>query len=180
MNKEKLNYAMQYVDDDLLMEFFQIDDKLEAERKTARRRHFRTFAAVASVMIIVILTGVIFNKRMNDVSEKTTAIATGIDLVADPILLNQEKYHMFADSPFVRGYLAEHGFPSDYGANTIGEKRGYLDMAANKVDGRLCFSSTEEKTNYILYSYGNTNEDEFLIIQSDNHYYLLIKEGIAD
>ena len=171
---------MQYVDDDLLIEFFQMDDKLENERKTTRRRFVRIYATVASVIIFVVLTGVIFYKRMNDVSEETTALATEIDLVADQILLNREKYLMFADSPFVREYLAEYGFPSDYGADTIGEKRGYLDMAANKIDGRLCFSSTEEKTNYVLYTYGNTNEDEFLIIQSEDHYYLLIKERIAD
>ena len=41
MNTEKLNYAMQYVDDDLLMEFFETDDRLKVERTAALQRHLK-------------------------------------------------------------------------------------------------------------------------------------------
>ena len=50
MNTEKLNYAMHYISDDFLMEFFQMDDKLTAERSKARQRTLKRFVAAACVI----------------------------------------------------------------------------------------------------------------------------------
>ena len=54
MNTEKLNYAMQYVDDDLLMEFFATDDRLTAESTKTRQRTLKRFAAAACIMLALL------------------------------------------------------------------------------------------------------------------------------
>ena len=52
-------------------------------------------------------------------------------------------------------------------------------MAANKIDGRLCFTCTEEKTQFILYVYVNTDGDDYYILQSEGNYFLLVKDNLA-
>ena len=178
MNTEKLNYAMQYVDDDLLMEFFEMDDRSKAERTAALQRYLKIFVAAACAVLLVVLSGVTVYKRIKSGSKETTALITDIDLAGDPILLDQKKYQMFADSPSVREFLAENGYPADYGADTAGKKLGYLDMLADPRDGSLYFSFVEEETDHILYAYMNAEGDNFYILQSGEDYYLLIKDSM--
>ena len=181
MNTEKLNYAMQYVDDDLLMEFFATDDRLTAESTKTRQRTLKRFAAAACIVLFAFITGVTLHTLSNKPSMPSTEIAgfEGLETEVIPILLNDEKYQMFGDSQSVRELLAEHGLPADYSADTIGECLGYLEMAANKIDGRLCFTCTEEKTQFILYAYVNTDGDDYYILQSEGNYFLLVKDNLA-
>ena len=175
MNAEKISRAMQYVNDALLMEYLQMDDKLTAEKIAARLRSLKRFATVACIVLFIFVTGVI----SHTLSNKPSISNTGLETEAVPVLLNDEKYQMFGDSQTVRKLLAEHGFPADYGADTIGEKLGYLEMAANTIDGRLCFAFTEEKTQYVLYAYVNTDGDDYYILQSEDNYLLLIKDNLV-
>ena len=184
MNTEKLNYAMQYVDDDLLMEFLATDDRLTAESTKTRQRTLKRFAAAACIVLFAFITGVTLHTLSNKPSIPSTEIAgfeglEGLDAEAVPILLNDEKYQMFGDSISEQELLAQHGLPSDYSADTIGECLGYLEMAANKIDGRLCFTCTEEKTQFILYVYVNTDGDDYYILQSEGNYFLLVKDNLA-
>ena len=181
MNTEKLNYAMQYVDDDLLMEFFETDDRLKVERTAALQRHLKIFVAVVCAVLIVVLAGVTVYKRMIKIPEEgITVNDTEFDLSAVPVLLNHEKYQMFEDSRVARKLLAEHGYTADDGADILGEEMGYLDKAADTVDGRLCFTFSADKTNYVLYACRNTARDDLFILQSGEGCYLLIKDGIVN
>ena len=175
MNTEKLNYAMQYVDDDLLMEFFATDDRLTAESTKTRQRTLKKFAAAACIVLFAFITGV----TLHTISNKPSIPNTGFEAEAVPILLNDVKYQMFGDSQSVRELLGEHGLPTDYSADTIGENLGYLEMIENTIDGRLYFICTEEKTQYILYTYMNTDGDDYYILQSEDNYLLLIKDKLA-
>lgn len=175
MNTEKLNYAMHYISDDFLMEFFQMDDKLTAERSKARQRTLKRFIAAACVVLFAFITGV----TLHTLSNKPSMPNTGLEAEAVPVFLNDEKYQMFGDSQSVRELLAKHGLPADYSADTIGESFGYLEMAANTIDGRLCFISTEKKTQYILYAYVKTGGDDYYILQSEDNYLLLIKDNLV-
>ena len=65
MNTEKLNYAMQYVDDDLLMEFFATDDRLTAESTKTRQRTLKRFAAAACIVLFAFITGVTLHTLSN-------------------------------------------------------------------------------------------------------------------
>lgn len=181
MNTEKLNYAMQYVDDDLLMEFFATDDRLTAESTKTRQRTLKRFAAAACIVLFAFITGVTLHTLSNKPSMPSTEIAgfEGLETKVIPILLNDEKYQMFGNSQSVQELLAEYGLPGDYSADTIGECLGYLEMAAYKIDGRLCFTCTEEKTQFILYAYVNTDGDDYYILQSEGNYFLLVKDNLA-
>ena len=90
MNTEKLNYAMQYVDDDLLMEFFATDDRLTAESTKTRQRTLKKFAAAACIVLFAFITGV----TLHTISNKPSIPNTGLEAEAVPILLNDVKYQM--------------------------------------------------------------------------------------
>ena len=175
MNAEKLSRAMQHVNDDLLMEYLQMDDKLTAERTKARKRTLKKTVAAASIVLLFFITGVI----SHTLSNKPSIPKMELEGEAVPILLNDKKYQMFGDSPSMLELKTAHGSSADYSADMIGEKLGYLEMTANTTDGRLCFAFTEEKTQYVLYAYGNTDGDDCYILQSEDNYFLLVKDNFA-
>ena len=180
MNTVKLNYALQYIDDDLLVEFFQMDDKVRAERAAAWRRSIRRFATAVCACFVLLATivGTIFYKRLKNASLEMHTPSAVHESETFPVFLNEMEYQLFGDSPYTREYLHKNGFPADYGADTIGEKLGYLNMTV--TGNRLCFTFAAEKTKYVLYSYANTKVDDFLILQSEDNYYLLIKEDTSN
>ena len=114
------------------------------------------------------------------VVEKKEKVGIKIDPASVQILLNGEKYQMFRDPQSVQEVKTDHGLPAGYSEDRIGEKLGYLEMTANTTDGSLCFTFTEEKTQYILYACGNTDGDDCYILQSEDGCYLLIKDGIVN
>lgn len=180
MNTKKLNYAMQYISDDLLMEFFRMDDKLNADRTAIRQKRLRRFVAAACLVLLATIAGMSCYIRLrNSYLEKQTTHAE-LELDAVPILVNDVKYQMYGDSPYARELLSAKGFPADYGTDTIGEKLGYLEMVATTADERFCFTFTAKKTNCIIYTYVNTAGDDFFILQWENYYYLIINDSIAN
>lgn len=181
MNAEKLSRAMQYVNDDLLMEYLQTDDKLTAKKSAARYRALKRLAAAACIVLLVVIAGAAAYKRREKEPEEGIAVNdTEIDPASVQILLNGEKYQMFRDPQSVQEVKTDHGLPAGYSEDRIGEKLGYLEMTANTTDGSLCFAFTEEKTQFVLYACGNTDGDDCYILQSEDGCYLLIKDGIVN
>ena len=176
MNTETLTNALQYIDDDLLIEFFEMDDKLTIERKTVRMRYLKIIAAAACFLLLVTLAGAAFHIRMKDVKKETFATETDIGAEAVSVLLYGEKYQMFEDSPLVRELMAEYGLSVDDVDETKENKPVYLEMFV--ADGRPCFTSAEEKTDYILYTYVNANGNNAYMLQFEDTIYLLIKGSV--
>ena len=110
MNTKKLNYAMQYISDDLLMEFFRMDDKLNADRTAIRQKRLRRFVAAACLVLLATIAGMSCYIRLrNSYLEKQTTHAE-LELDAVPILVNDVKYQMYGDSPYARELLSAKGF----------------------------------------------------------------------
>ena len=150
---------MQYISDDLLMEFFRMDDKLNADRTAIRQKRLRRFVAAACLVLLATIAGMSCYIRLrNSYLEKQTTHAE-LELDAVPILVNDVKYQMYGDSPYAKSkimaeeyltkwcldhqvrlgilrpsLLAGKNAPGNLGAMVKGIKKGYyMNIAGGKV-----------------------------------------------